>query len=47
MTNFEKIKHMSVEDMALMFMCPAKYDTDFDKNKCKPSFTNCFNCTLH
>jgi hypothetical protein len=48
MTNFEKIKQMSVEDMALMLMCPAKYDTDFDKNKCKGSgFENCYYCTLH
>lgn len=48
MTNFEKIKQMSVEDMALMLMCPAEYDTDFNKkSKCKGSFSNCYNCTLH
>lgn len=47
-TNFEKIKQMSVEDMALMLMCPAEYDTDFNKkSKCKGSFSNCYNCTLH
>ena len=48
MTNFEKIKQMSVEDMALMLMCPAEYDTDFNKqSKCNGSFSNCYNCTLH
>ena len=48
MTNFEKIKQISVEDMALMLMCPAEYDTDFNKkSKCNGSFSNCYNYTLH
>ena len=48
MTNFEKIKQMSVEELALMLMCPAEYDTDFNKkSKCKGSFSNCYNCTLN
>lgn len=35
MTVFEKVKQMSVEDMALMLMCPAEYDTNFNKkSKC-------------
>lgn len=28
-----KIKQMCVEDMALMLMCPAEYDTDFNKKE--------------
>lgn len=39
MTNYEKIKQMSVEEMAFMLMCP--YDADPDKcNK-----INCIKCT--
>ena len=32
-TNFDRIKAMSVEEMALMLMCPAEYDLSFNK-KC-------------
>jgi hypothetical protein len=36
MTNFEKIKQMSVEDMALMLMCPA--DVEIMLEQCKIMF---------
>ncbi len=32
-TNFEKIKSMSIDEMARLLMCPAEYDLDFNK-KC-------------
>lgn len=49
MTNFEKIKQMSIDEMALTLMCPAEYDFSFNKlSKCNgESDKNCLKCTKH
>lgn len=46
MTNFEKIKKMSVDEMALTIMCPAEYDLNFNKEKiCNADMNkSCFDC---
>lgn len=41
MTNYEKIKQMSVKEMAFMLMCP--YNTDPDICICNE--INCIKCT--
>jgi len=48
MTNYEMIKNMSIEKMAVTLMCPAEYDTGFNKrNKCNAEMDkNCCECTL-
>lgn len=48
MTNYERIKQMSVGEMANALMCPAEYDLDFNKNeKCQGEMNrNCYKCTL-
>lgn len=48
MTNFEKIKNMSVEEMAMALACPAEYDVEFNRNqKCNGEMNrNCFKCAL-
>lgn len=48
MTNYEKIKEMSIDEMALTLMCPAEYDTAFNKtNKCNAEMDkNCHKCTV-
>lgn len=33
MTNFDRIKAMSVEEMAVALMCPAEFDKTFNKYK--------------
>ena len=38
MTNYEKVKQMSIDEMAYMLMCP--YDEDRDT-----CFDNCTECT--
>lgn len=43
MTNYEKIKQMSVEEMALLLMCPAEYDLSF--KDCEGEYNkNCNGC---
>ncbi len=42
MTNFGKIKNMSIEDMAMIIMCP--YDGVADKGECPESYKNCVQC---
>ena len=43
MTNYEKIKQMSVEEMAFMLMCPAEYDLSF--KDCEGKYNrNCNEC---
>lgn len=44
----DKIRKMSKEDLALMLMCPAEYDLNFNKkNECNGEMDrNCFQCTL-
>lgn len=48
MTNYEMLKNMSIEEMAVTIMCPKEYDHDFKKdcdqnNKLE---NNCCKCTL-
>lgn len=45
MTNYERIKNMSIEEMAVSLMCPADIDECFIKHKdCNER--NCCQCTL-
>ena len=46
-TNFDKIKSMDVEQLAMMLMCPAEYDAAFNRrSKCTGGFdNNCLKCT--
>lgn len=48
MTNAEKIKNMTDEELAMMLMCPAEYDLEFSKaSECKGEMNrNCYECTL-
>lgn len=48
MTNYDRIKQMSIEKMAIALMCPAEYDLDFNKKeKCQGEMNrNCYKCTL-
>lgn len=47
MTNYEKVKNMSIEEMALNIMCPAEYDLNFSKNECYGQMNqDCYRCTL-
>ena len=48
MTNYDRIKQMSIDEMAYMLMCPAEYDLDFNiKEKCQGEMNrNCYKCTL-
>lgn len=48
MKRIDRIKNKSVEEMALMLMCPAEYDLNFNKeNECKGEMDrNCYQCTL-
>ena len=47
MTNYERIKAMSVEEMARMLMCPAEYDLNFNRTAdCHADMSrNCNECT--
>lgn len=49
MTNFEKIKSMTIEEIAHMLMCPAEYDLVFNKTiRCHGEFNrDCDTCTKH
>lgn len=45
MTNYERIKNMSLEEMAISLMCPQEIDECFDKGEtCDKK--NCVSCTL-
>ncbi len=48
MTNAEKIRNMTDEDLAMMLMCPAEYDESFNKQcGCNGSMDkNCLKCTI-
>ena len=48
MTNAEKIRSMSDEELAVSIMCPAEYDLSFNKEcKCNGEMNrNCCKCTL-
>ncbi len=48
MTNADKIRSMSDEDLAVMLMCPAEYDEGFNKTqKCSGEMSrNCYECSL-
>lgn len=39
MTNYERIKQMSIDEMAYTIMCPYDFDTDMCKER------NCIDCT--
>lgn len=44
MTNYEMIKNMSLEEIAVSLMCPADIDCTFNKkDRCKR--TSCVKCT--
>lgn len=47
MTNGEKIRSMSDTELAIVLMCPANYDLDFNKNnECNGEMNrNCVSCT--
>ena len=48
MTNAEKIRNMTDEELAYMLMCPAEYDLELNKaSECKGEMNgNCYECTL-
>lgn len=48
MTNADKIRSMTDEELAYMLMCPAEYDLEFSKaSECKGEMNrNCYECTL-
>lgn len=47
MTNYEKIRAMSVEEMARLLMCPAEYDLNFNRTAdCHADMSrDCNECT--
>ena len=47
MTNAEKIRSMTDEELAYMLMCPAEYDLNFNRNcKCNGEMKHdCIECT--
>lgn len=49
MTNADRIRAMSDEELAVALMCPAEYDTAFNKNNdCRAEMDkNCCKCTLN
>ena len=48
MTNADRIRSMTDEELALAIMCPAEYDLNFNKNeKCNGEMSeNCYECSL-
>ena len=48
MTNADRIRSMTDEELALAIMCPAEYDLNFNKNeKCNGEMNkNCYECSL-
>lgn len=47
-TNADRIRNMTDEELAVTLMCPAEYDAGFSKNKnCNGEMDrNCHKCTL-
>lgn len=47
-TNAERIRSMTDEELALAIMCPAEYDSNFNKReKCNGEMNkNCYGCSL-
>lgn len=47
MIKYEEIKEKSINELALMLMCPAEYDLNFNKKcNCTGEMNgNCFECT--
>ena len=45
MTNYERIKNMSLEEMAISLMCPADIDELFEKGE-NCGGKNCVSCTF-
>lgn len=47
MTNADKVRSMTEEELAYMLMCPAEYDLEFNKaSECKGEMNgNCYECT--
>lgn len=47
-TNADRIRSMSDEELAILLMCPAEFDTAFNKNSsCNGEMNrNCRECTL-
>ena len=47
-TNADRIRSMTDEELALAIMCPAEYDSNFNKNeKCNGEMNkNCYECSL-
>lgn len=44
-TNYDRIRNMSIEEMVVSLMCPADIDCKFEKpDDCKEE--NCCKCTL-
>ena len=48
MTNADRIRNMTDEELAVSIMCPAEYDLGFNKEfKCSGNMNrNCRKCTL-
>lgn len=46
MTNYERIKNMSIEELAVSLMCPAEIDCTFDKKTHCKDGENCVQCTM-
>lgn len=48
MTNADRIRQMSDEELAVTLICPAEYDVEFSKNcNCNAEMNmNCYKCTL-
>lgn len=49
MTNADRIRAMTDEELAVSIMCPAEYDLDFNKERRCNGETNrnCCKCTLN
>lgn len=49
MTNADRIRAMTDEELAVSIMCPAEYDLDFNKERrCNGEMNrNCCKCTLN
>lgn len=45
MTNYDRIRNMSIDEMAESLMCPADIDSTFKKPECCEG-KNCCECTL-
>lgn len=45
-TNLEKIKNMSIDELALFYPCPYSTDDEIDGTDCK-KYGDCIACTKH